>query len=524
MEAQSGVDARSGAEAGSGLDAESRVQARSRVEGEDRKPLFRDELPGDSAATAAPRGHEPDDATTILPKTTRRAVDPDDIDEPSRGQRGRTALLVGAVTAVVILGLAIGYAVFSLNDPKTANQPAPTASGTGTSAATDPSSIDASVLLTDELMMTAADAKLVDPKRTWKVALTQKGLDDESPQAACLGGEPAEGQPTPRQTVLRLLSSSGAAAPGILHQADAYETPEEAAQAFVLTSKALGGCSMAATSIESGQTVAGLGDQALSLILRIDEAGGPEYRNVMLSRTGRVVNVVDVAQKKRALVPHGLLAALAKVVNVQCETSGGECAAKPGILSGPPPVGGDQPGFLATADLPPVGEPARTWVADIPTAPSPDFTGSGCEVTRFDKVDAKSARARTYLLEDVPGVFGLDEVVLTMKTAKAARALAKDLKAEISGCKTRKLTATVSQPQTVAGRGAKAADISGWTTTVTQSTSAVDKSTYRVGVAVSGAKIAYLFLSTDLDKKLNTTDADWNRLTVRAGQRATQVN
>lgn len=491
---------------------------------DERKPLFRDEAPGTD--TAAPTPPRLDDSTTILAPTVRRSVALDEGGARPGGRRARTALLIGAVAAVVILGLAIGYSIFSLGGPKAAEpQPPASASPSGSGSTSASPSIPASVLLTDASMLTAADAEAVDPKRTWKVALTQKGLDTDSPQAACLGGEPAEGQPTPQQTVLRLLSSSGADAPGILHQADAYSTPEEAAQAYALTSEALGGCEMAATSIDFGQVVSGVGDQSLGLVLAVRDEATPEYRSVILSRTGRIVNVIDVAQKGRVLAQQGVLEAMAAVTDEQCATSGGKCTEKPSLRDGPPPAGGDQPGFLTTGDLPPVGQPAGTWVGDTPGQPNPDFVGSGCETTRFDKVDAMSVSARTYLLEGSAGtLFGLDEIVLTMDDEKAAAALASDLAKDITSCKSRKLTATVTEPATVTGVGAGGAKITGWTSTVVQSTSATEKITYRVGATVTGAKVVYVFLSTDAEKKLNLDEDQWNRVTVRAGQRASQVD
>ncbi len=445
----------------------------------------------------------------------------DDIDDQPVSRR-RTAALVGAVAAVVVLGLVIGYSILAGGGAKPAarQRPAPvTAAGEGSSA----TSGAAGVLLTDSSMLDARGAKAIDGRRTWKVALTQKGLDADSPQPACLGGEPAEGQPTPQQTVLRLLTSSGATPPGILHQAVAYSTPEEAAQAYAVTSKALGGCSMSATSIASGQVVAGLGDQSTGLVLKVAERAQPEYRSVIASRTGRIVNVIDVAHPGRVVSQRAVMAALAAVTNLQCTTSGGKCAKTASLRDGPPPLGGDQPGFLATGDLPPVGIPAGTWVGDIPATPNPDFTGTGCERVRFDKAKAKSASARTYLLDGAAGIFGLDEIVLTMDSSRAATALANTLKTDIAGCTRRKLTAAVTQPKNVTGTGANGARFGGWTATVTQATGPTTKNTYRVGATAVGAKVVYVFLSADPGKKLDLTRADWDLVTVRAGQRATQV-
>lgn len=468
---------------------------------------------------------EVDESTAILPRTSRRTGG-EELDETPPRTRNRTALLVGAVVAVAVLGLAIGYAIFAFNKTSSADPappvPSTSSSGASSGASTPPAAPGA--LLTDDSMLNANDAKSLDGDRTWKVALTQTGLDAESPQAACLAGEPAEGQPTPQQTIIRLLSSSGKDAPGVLHQADAYATPEEAAQAYVLTAKALGGCAMDQTYINSGQVVTGLGDQSLALVLAVKDGSATEWRSVMLARTGRVVDIVDVASKGDIISQNDVAKAFSSVVKAQCTTSGGKCADGAKAVFGPPPVGGDQLGFLATADLPPAGSSASTWIGNTPADPEADKTYSGCETVDFAKTEAKTAKTRTYLLEDNAGLFGLDEVVLTMDDATAAEKMVADIKGDLDSCKTRKLTASVTSPKQIEGTGARGSKIAGWTATVTQSTSSNEKSTYRVGIASVGAKVVYTYLSADLKQKLDLTDAEFDIVTTRAAQRATQVS
>jgi hypothetical protein len=536
-----------------------------------RKPLYRDEVPDadgaaatpaaggtptdppgesgtnppadqpvDEAADAAPtrvtrgasRVRVGDDATQILPRTSRTGYvgarsdfdrDDDDLDDdfddrPPLGQRTKLALLVAGVAAVVIVGLAIGYAVLNLGDRPTsapsplAPSPTPSASGTPT--------VDADVLLSDTSMLSAAQAKKIAADRTWKVALTQRGADTSSPQPACLDATSLEGQPPSQQTVLRLISSTGQSAPGILHQADAYATPEEAAQAYALASKAMGGCQMSGAWIQSGGVVTGLGDQAVGEVLQVMAGGKTEWRSVVLNRTGRVVNVVDVAQPGKAVALDGLAGALAAVTNVQCKPAGGRCAAGTAVKDGPPPLGGDQPGFFAAGDLPPVGRPDATWAGTVPGLPETDFSGSGCETVRWDKVAAQKRTARTYLLTDDSPTFGLDDIVLTHKDKDAAGSLVKQVKDDLESCAKRKLTATVSKPAEVKGTAASGADVTGWTATVSQKTAA-GTAKYRVGIVAAGTKTAFTFLNPE--KSLDLTDAQWDVVAVRAGQRATQV-
>ena len=80
---------------------------------------------------------------------------------------------------------------------------------------------------------------------------------------------------------------------------------------------------------------------------------------------------------------------------------------------------------------------------------------------------------------------------------------------------------TVAKVTDIKGPGAKSIDVEGWSTEVTQK--ADDKTTkYRVGVVAAGPKVAFLFLNP-LDD-LDLTADQFDVITLRSGQRASQVN
>ena len=153
-------------------------------------------------------------------------------------------------------------------------------------------------------------------------------------------------------------------------------------------------------------------------------------------------------------------------------------------------------------------------------APDPDFTGSGCETVNWAKVDAQLRTSRTYLLQNQAGPFGLDEIIVTLKGVKAAQDLTSKIAADLKSCQKRKLTATVSQPGKVTGRGAGNVLISGWTAAVSQKTTG-GPAPYRVGIVSAGPKAVFIFVNPQ--KNLDFTAPQWDALTVRAGQRASQV-
>jgi hypothetical protein len=228
-------------------------------------------------------------------------------------------------------------------------------------------------------MINAKDAKLVDKSRTWKVAQTQRGRTKDSPSPACLGGDPVEGQPTAQLTVLRLLSASGKQSPAILHEADAFTSKEEATQAYAVAAKTLGGCLEVGGYIESGWSVSSLGDQSLGLIVPVVKGSTTTHRTIVLSRTGLVLNVAEVAQAGNSVRVSKVAKALAAAINAQCRGAGGTCAGSVAVKRSPPPIGGDEPGFLAAGDLPPVKNVTSLWVGNDPDVPSADFLGAQCE-------------------------------------------------------------------------------------------------------------------------------------------------
>ena len=424
------------------------------------------------------------------------------------------ALLIGGITAVVVVGLAIGWAVLGIGDTPTPPTPSSTAPTTGPSGAAE--------VLNDDSMLNAKDAKKVSSDRTWKVALTQRGMTADLAEPACLGGDPPADQPASVQTIVRLLSANGKEPPGILHEANAFNTADDAAQAFRVAAKTLGGCADAGEYVQSGWSVTGLGDQAVGLVVVVEREGKTQHHSVVLNRTGKVTNIVDVVWTGDPVDIDRVASALAAATAAQCSKVGGACPEKLSVKAAPPPIGGDQPGFLAAGDLPPVGQTASLWVGDVPDVPRGDFVGAQCENVNWATTPANARTARTYLLEEGadPG-FGLDEVILTMKNDKAAKKFVSDLRSTVDKCPKRKLTASVPSPKSVSGSGANGTKIDGWAVTVTQKVSNGSLK-YRLGAVAAGPKVVYTFLSPK--GKFDLSDDEWRTVAVRAGQRATQIN
>lgn len=479
--------------------------------------------------TFAPRSTRvPDDeSTTILPRTVGRrgasADRIDDLDDDGRKpmhRKTKLALVIGGVAAVVVVGLAIGYAVIGVGrTPTTGGSPAVTA---GTSA--DPSASTAqpaAALLDDNSVLSPTDAKIVAPSRTWTVASTDEGTAKDAPQAACFGTDAVEGQPTPQQKIQRLLSSNGKNPPGLLHQATAYASTEEAGQAYAIATRTLGGCAVVGSYIVEGRTVTGVGDQAVGVVIASVDGNKTQQHTVVVNRTGRVLNIIDATQPRDAIATTNVAKAAAAVTGRECAAAGGACGGSVTVKDGPPPIGGDEPGFLATGDLPPAGKTPLAWVTIPPEPPKEDFVGSGCEAVNWSTLSTQETTSRIYLLQDSGSFFGLNDIVVTMKDKSTADKLVEKLKSDMKSCAKRKLTAEVASPKDVTGTGAKKTAVSGWTAEVTQK-STEGKKKYRVGVVSAGTKVSYTFLNPQ--DGFDFTAGQWDTVAVRAGERTTQVN
>lgn len=489
--------------------------------------LAQDALTQDDPALPEPDQPDPD-ATTLLPRTAGgsrvTARDEDDLDDDDvdpRADRRRLITLTAVIAVVAILGLVVGYAIIRASGRPIAS-PVAGAGSADPGAAAGASEQPSTAPIGDDLTLSADQASTLDKKRVWKVALTQRGTSaDSRNHPACLSVD-SEGAPVAQQTVLRLLGSSGDRAPAALHQARAYASPEEAAQAYAQAARALGDCAMTGAWIYEGHAIEGVGDQAVGVTIEVLGGKRPEYRTVVLTRTGRIVDVIDVASPRKPVSAKRVARVAGAVVDTQCQISGGACSDEPEARDGPPPPGGDQPGFLASGDLPPMGAELTRWVGTTPGAPDPDLLrGSGCETVAWSKVDAESRSHRTYLLADSTSRFGLDQVIITAKSAKAAEKLAEKVRDGWQSCARRQLTASVADIERVGGPGARSVDVDGWTTRVSQKS---DKETvdYRVGVVTAGPKAVFLFLNPQ--DKLDLTPEQFDTVTVRAGQRATQVS
>lgn len=479
--------------------------------------LAGDESPGVAPVTGSATP-APVDAAPLTAGSEGVKPPPSAWSEPHRrtamDKKTKTSLLIAGIAGAVLTVLAIGFAVWSV----TTNEVAAPSAGPSLSASTAPKP----TALSDDFLLSDSDASLIDPAAGWKVSLTQDSTNADSPQPICIR-QASEGLPTPLSTKLRTLTTANANQTAALHQADGYATADEAQQIFDDRLTQLGTCAESpAIYLSSGVDVLGVGDQAGGVVAVL-QGEKPIYHSVVLTRTGKVVNVIDVAQATKPVNLAGLGKAAAAVVDDECSAAVGLCSFNPVARAGVPPLGGDQPGFLAGADLPRISDATGDWSG---TNPVTDITvvGSQCESTDFANVDGPTNRkARTYLLRNddaAPANFGIDEVRFTMATPADASKLVDKISDSVGKCPDRALTAKVQELPKIRGVGADKVAVTGRSFLVTQKTESGDV-LFRIAMVSAGNKFAYLVMPTDA--KFDFTDQEWTTIALRAGQRMSQV-
>lgn len=434
---------------------------------------------------------------------------------PNRVIKRRRAVLAGGLAVGLILILGICAGVYAATRPTTtgAAPPPVTASASRPSAS---ASTSAQGPVPDEQMLGPDTAKQITDNVTWRVASDHSGAATRSASATCQTMPPS---PVAVTTRIRTLTATGTRAPAALHEADVYASVKDATAAMAARTKAFGDCATDNAWIIGGTTATGLGDQAVGLTVVI-QGGKPVYHTVLLNRSGAMVNVVDVAAPNKAVPMAQAAAALARLTDRQCSAKPAGCATSYQLQYSMPPEGSTAPGFLITADIPQV-DPTGRWTPGKPTT-KPDVKGTRCETITFDSVqDASATHARTYILSGNGQTFGVDTVLITMRSDAAASDLAGTIDSDIAGCHDNMPTATVSAYETFTVADQAGTKFDGTTYQVTQQVDPKTSYRYRVGVVAVDKTVVYLFANPN--DKADFTDGEWTALNVRAAQRSTQL-
>ncbi|HEX5334331.1 MAG TPA: hypothetical protein VFW55_00525 [Propionicimonas sp.] len=415
---------------------------------------------------------------------------------PLKGRRSRPALIViAAVAAVVVLVAAV---VWALTLRSTAPSGGPSESGTA--VAQDP-------FLTAADLGTLGGATWVDPN-----------VDAAGLRPLCLPAT-ADGLPAALRSPSRKVTSSSSPAETVVQALDVYGDDATATQAYAARLVQAGTCADTVALITGANTITGLADSAEVVRLTVQEQTD-QFHSLLISRTGRSVSLIDVTTAA-AVTASDLANVAAAALSRGCGGELGTCPGSISVATSVPPAGNPF-GWLVPADLPRITPGAGRWGATEPKT-TLDVVGSLCEAINLKTVAGTQAVGqRTLLLADdssAPQGFGVDQVVYTFADAKGVSTLAGKLDKNLTGCADRAPTASVKEGPAVKGTGANGAKISGSTYLVTQKTG-TNTVVFRVAVLSIDNRLVYLLAnpSTSFD----FTNADWAKVAVRAGERASQ--
>lgn len=417
--------------------------------------------------------------------------------EPRRSGRRAIAVLAG-IAAVV--GLVLG-GVWWLGPTLTAT-PKPTQT-------TSPASLDP--------LLTPADLGRLGAT-AWITAVTPPPAGDGNP--ICLPAE-VEEMPTPDRTARRVLTPNATGTDFVTHVVDTYPDEAAATRAYQARLLQAGSCADTEALIVAAYTVDGLADSAFSTRIDVQEET-TEPHVLVVSRTGRNLSMIDITTADPTSVDDAVQVATQPLARL-CSGGEGTCPTLP-TATETIPAAGQLPGWLVEADLPLVTPGAGRWGANAPSS-SLTIVGSQCETVVLKKVpDVTAAAQRTLMLADdpqAPTVFGVDQVVYTFATPKAAKSFADQLGDDLADCTSRVPTATVEKGPSVKGEGQGGISFSGESYLITQQTVSGGTATYRVGVLRIADRVSYLLANPSAD--FDFSKAQWKAILTRTGERVTQL-
>ena len=471
---------------------------------------------GDLDDGASPTVGESLSGTTPPPAADGATEVPAVTEEVAVGAPGSPALLprllpwlAGGVLAALVIGAVV---LTTTRKPAAVVTSAPNAAST-----------DKAALVTTSDLLTAEAAKAIDGSARWTVASTLTSLDASSPVAACLQSPAQALDPRPTSTALRTLTSDSSKGLAALHQIDGFQSDNDARIVFESSRTSLGTCDALPMYIVGADAVTGLGDQSASVTVASQEKTAT-YHTVLLVRTGRVIDIVDVARTGSAVPASGLVKAASGVVSSQCAKAGGACPRSPSTVTSAPPTG-RLAGWLEVSDLPRFTPGSGQWTTTEAGAVS--TTTTQCEGMTLATVSGpRTRRQRTYLLTQdslAPTNFGLDELKFGFGSVADAGKFRRTLGDNIGKCARTMPSATVSQDSsfTVDGNKTGVGTVSGRSFLITQKTGGTSSVSYRVAIAQLGNQVIYLMNNPAKDFGFDTGAI--RAVAVRAAQRAAEV-
>ncbi len=431
------------------------------------------------------------------------------------GRERRRVQTVLAVAGAVGLTVGLGFAAREpgLGRASAAHQVAP-----DPTPSDEPEGIR---LTTPSQLLQAYQLGDLAPQQLWTEKRTDTNTRGDGINTICQQTRYAD--PKGLSALVRIFDASGRPARRAVQSVEISKDTAAADKAYATTIGWFASCSMARLQMVSAYRVTGVGEQAE--LLRVEVADSPStVYDVAVARV-RATTVTLVVRTAGAPAPKAatLATTLGDAVSKLCPADAPTCVTSPAVAAVPPPRSGDEPGFVASVDLPAVSSIAEPWVGvpSVNVLRGRDAT-TRCDRAMFAAAGAVKARARTFVIPqaDMPETFGFTESYAIFKSPKAASRFLHHVRSSVAGCPDRDLTIKVTEARSDHGRiGQSRYDLSVWRFDNKVS----DKLTvsFRVGFVQVGGRVAKLVLVPD--GKNDIAPTAFRTLTHRAAERLLEL-
>jgi len=356
------------------------------------------------------------------------------------------------------------------------------------------------------------------PEQLWDVERTDNNTRGDGINMICQQTRFAD--PRGLAALVRTFRARGKPARTALQTVEISLDDASARQAYATTIRWFAGCQVARLQMISAYRVTGVGDQAD--LLQVQVAGDQvSTYNVAVARVREITTTVVMRTDGGAVPkPAALAATLSDAVDKLCPSDLDGCEGHPDAVAVAPPPSGEEPGFVATVDLPPAGMIRQPWVGvpSVNVLKRNDAT-TRCDRANFAKAGATRARARTFLIPQasVPETFGFTETYGVFTNPRAAKVFLRGVRKSVAGCEDRDLTTEVSSEHR---ETTKEFDLSVWRFDSKVSDKVMVS--FQVAFVRVGNMVAKLTLVPDAKDDMETQA--FHALVRRAGERLRELN
>lgn len=365
------------------------------------------------------RGNQPDGPGTVRvaappvspasPPPARGSVPPELSSDGQRPRIGRRGKLLGVSAVLVGLALVMGFLVLPRADQQSA---APSTGETPPSPSPKADMTQASLLRAGDLTAGVGG--------TWRAA--------SWPVVVCLPD--ASGVSTSSDSASFTASwLHGLAA----HRVELFETKEAAARGFSAARAALGGCSTPdMLYLANGWAISSLGQQAVG-VSYIVQGKTSVYHTVLLIRSGRMLNWLDLGRQKTAITGQQALVVARNLLRHQSgDSAAGPAPGSNSRIGMSQPPASNSPGQILPADFPRVPGAKGPWYRYDAAARDDLAARYGCDEIAVSRI--KGAKFRTAQGWGPVGDVWLKDFAFDFSSVSAARVWYQKLYSNLAEC------------------------------------------------------------------------------------------